>query len=547
LSRVRLPAVYLGVLCTLMACGGDEHNRRASPTPTATATAAASNTSAPTATRAIPSPTSSPPPSTAMPTPSATSVAMVTATFPPTDIVTATPSPTPTITQPRLPTFPPLEPLAIHADADWIRDAQDRVVILRGANYSGLEFGNFLGHPHGPAESDFAQMASWGFNVIRLPIAWNYMEPQPNQLDDTYLREQVDAVIDFAARHGMLTILELHQFFWSPCFTGGNGAPPWACAGHGYPDSFNGALRAGCEFIAGAAAPDGRTLQDHFIDVWRMIARRYAGDRRVAGFDFLNEPSPVACGADATDITHSLYQLYRRVRDAVGSAGASQTFFLEPTLLRNIGSPITPEPFGPDVVYAPHLYTQTGGSADLQYNGDARAITADYEQAAIEAADFNGPLFVGEFGGNTDAERGFRAATEAFLRDSLAEQDRRLIGGAVWAYFPSDNTFSVVDANENEKGELVDILARPFARRIAGVPTAMHFDLDSKEFEFSWRVTADQAGKVTELFLPVRHYPTGFGVQLPAGSALQFGTADQTAYIAVDEPGEYTLRFRPSP
>ena len=231
-----------------------------------------------------------------------------------------------------LPTVPTLEPLAIHAAADRIRDAHDRVVILRGANYSGLEFGNFIGNQRGPDESDFAQMASWGFNVIRLPIAWNYLEPQPNQFDDTYLREQVDRIVQFAADNEIVTVLEMHQFFWSACFTNGNGAPAWACQGHDYPDSFNGALRAGCEFLSGALAPDGRTLQEHFIDVWRMIARRYAGDRRVAGFDFLNEPSPVACGGDPTQVTGRLYDLYRRLRDATQAAGATQTFFLEPTL-----------------------------------------------------------------------------------------------------------------------------------------------------------------------------------------------------------------------
>src|SRR5262249_62084676 len=116
------------------------------------------------------------------------------ARVPPTSTATAPPSSPPTALP--LPTVPTLEPLAIHADADSIRDAQGRYVILRGANYSGLEFGNFIGHANGPEVSDFVQMASWGFNVIRLPIAWSYLEPQPNQLDDTYLRQQVDPILE---------------------------------------------------------------------------------------------------------------------------------------------------------------------------------------------------------------------------------------------------------------------------------------------------------------------------------------------------------------
>src|SRR5262249_5265020 len=122
-------------------------------------------------------------------TQTASSTATVTAT--PTAPSTATDTPTATATD-----IPTLEALAIHADPDWVRDAQGRVVILRGANYSGLEFGNFVGNRNGPAEADFAQMEGWGFNVIRLPIAWSYLEAQPIQFDDTYLREQVDAVVD---------------------------------------------------------------------------------------------------------------------------------------------------------------------------------------------------------------------------------------------------------------------------------------------------------------------------------------------------------------
>lgn len=480
-------------------------------------------------------------------TPTATSTASAVATFTASATVpAATATSTPTATEPPSPTVPTLEPLAIHADPDRIRDAQGRVVLLRGANYSGLEFGNFIGNADGPDESDFAQMESWGFNVVRLPIAWSYMEAQPNQLDATYLREQVDPVVEFAARHGIVVVLEMHQFNWSRCFTNGNGAPAWVCDGRGYTDDFGGVVHAGCDFISGLTAPDGRTLQDHLADVWRLVARHYAGDRRIAGLDFLNEPHTFGCSTDAPTLTHALYEYYRRLRAAVRADGATQTLFAEPPVIRNLGVSVLTEPLGPDVVYAPHLYTQTGGLPQIKYNGDASTITADYALATAEAQGFGGPLFVAEFGGNTDADGGFRAATEQFLRDSLAEQDGRLIGGAVWAYFPSDNTFSVVDATGNEKGDLVNVLARPYARRIAGVPTEMRFDPTTKEFVFAWRVgDAAPGGGVTELFVPRRHYPGGFNVELPAGVAVSGGADSQSVLLMARDAGEYTVRIHP--
>jgi len=439
-----------------------------------------------------------------------------------------------------------LEPLEVHADADWIRDRAGRVVLLRGANYSGLEFGNFLGNVHGPEESDFAQMASWGFNIIRLPIAWSYIEPQPNQFTDQYLIEQVDPVVGFAARHGILVILEMHQYLWSPCL-GGNGAPAWVCDGHTYPMDQNGVLQAACDFFQGGTAADGRSLMDHFVEAWEVVARHYAGDARIAGFDFFNEPTAYSCFTIGPFERRVLNPFYRRIRAAVAAVGAQQTFFFCPSITRNVGLPTLIEPMGPNVVYAPHLYTQTGGSPDLQYNGDASTITNDYALALTEAGTLGGPLFVGEFGGVTTVAGGFLASTTEFLRDSLAEQDRRLVGSAVWAYFPSDNGFSVVDAEGREKGDLVNILARPYARRIAGIPTAMRFDLESKEFTLSFR--DDDAGRPpdpTEIFVPAaRHYPNGFSVDVSPGDRWEFDAADQRVRLFRGSMKTHSLRIMP--
>ncbi len=440
-----------------------------------------------------------------------------------------------------------IEPLQIRADAEWVRDLQGRVVLLRGANYSGLEFGNFVGNPHGPREANFAQMASWGFNIIRLPIAWSYLEPSPNAFTDAYLTEQVDAVIRFAAQHDLLVVLDMHQYLWSTCLNG-NGAPGWICDGHTYASDPSGYLKAGCDFFQGGLAPDGRALMDHFVDVWRLVARHYAGDPRVAGFDLFNEPNAFTCIPLGAFERNVLDPFYRRLRAAVQAEGADQTFFFCPSVTRNVGVHTILEPMGPNVVYAPHLYTETGGAPGLQYNGDASQITKDYALALTEAQTLGGPLFAAEFGGNTDEDGGFRAATDAFLRDTLAEQDRRLVGGAVWAYFPSDNTFSVVDAAGLEKGTLVGRLVRPYARRVAGTPTAMHFDPETREFTFSFDDDPQHAPPdPSEVFLPVaRLYSNGFDVDVTPGDTWQLDTVRQTILLRRGPATTHTLRIVPT-
>jgi endoglycosylceramidase len=406
----------------------------------------------------------------------------------------------------------------LRRDGDWIRDKAGRVVLLRGLNYSGLEFGNFFGSSRPPEEADFAQMASWGVNVVRLPIAWHYLEPAPNVIDVDHLRTQVDPIIRFARRHRVAIILEMHQFQWSPC-TGGNGAPAWSCEGLGYARDAFGGWEAQHDFWHGAVAPDGRPLLDHFLDVWRAVAHHYRRDRTVVGFDFLNEPFDF--GSPQRDFEAlRLYPTYRRWDSIVREERAPQMLVLEPPVSRNVGIRARPEPIGDgNVLYAPHLYTGTGGLPDLKYDGDRASVDADYALASNEATTQDAVLWVGEWGGNTEEAGGFLAATELAFRHQLEEQDERIVGGAAWAYFPTDNTFSVVDAAGNEKGALVDLLARPYPQATAGRPVALHWNPDTREFRYTFyeepeRVIRDP----TVLFVPFeRHYGAGFIVETTPG------------------------------
>jgi endoglycosylceramidase len=422
---------------------------------------------------------------------------------------------------PALATATSLLPRGLHSDGTWLRDRGGRVVLLRGMDYSGLEFGNFPGGPHGPEEADFAQMASWGANVIRLPIAWHYLEPSPGVFDRDYLRDAVDPVVRFARRHDIAVVLEFHQFQWSPC-TGGNGVPEWTCTGKGYSKDLAGALQAQHDFWNGALAPDGRPLVDHLLDAWRLVVRHYRGGNMV-GFDLLNEP------LDSNDIDgfehDTLSPFYRRAIETIRDTRARQVIFLEPPVIRNFGVRAHPEPVGDtNLVYAPHLYTTTFGLPDLKYTGDRAAVTADYAQAAAEAAEQGAPLWVAEYGGNTSASGGFLAATELFLTHSVAEQEARLLGSAFWAYFPSDNTFSLVDAAGAEKGELVDIFARAYPMTTAGVPQAIAWDPAARTFDFTF--AEDPAHTVrdpTIVFVPAaRHYPGGFVVDTSPGVTARF-------------------------
>jgi hypothetical protein len=440
-----------------------------------------------------------------------------------------------------------LRPVGLRSDGAWLRDRAGRVVLLRGMNYSGLEFGNFPGRPRGPEEADFAQMASWGVNVIRLPIAWHYLEPSPGVFDGRHLRNVVDPVVRWARRHDIAVVLELHQFLWSPC-TGGNGVPAWTCAGKGYSADANGALQAEHDFWTGATAPDGRLLVDHLLDAWHLVARHYRGGN-VVGFDFLNEPLDIQ---DAAFENHSLYPFYRSAIDTVRRVGARQVIFIEPPVTRNLRIRAHPEPVGDaNLVYAPHLYTTTFGLPDLKYTGNRALVTADYEQATVEAAEQGAVLWVGEYGGNTASDGGFLDATELFLTHSLAEQEARLVGSGFWAYFPSDNTFSLVDAGGAEKGRLVDIFARAYPMATAGIPQTIAWDPDARTFDFTFAEDPDHDVRdPTIIFVPAdRHYPGGFVLETSSGVTAVFDMRRSVLVVRRRDRTEplHEVHIRPAP
>jgi hypothetical protein len=214
---------------------------------------------------------------------------------------------------------------------------------------------------------------------------------------------------------------------------------------------------------------------------WRRWYRR---DRVVAGFNFLNEP--LDFGAPVGFEPQALLPAYRRWAAILRDERAEQIRVIEPPVTRNLGTPAHPEPFGPNAVYAPHLYTETFGLPTLKYDGDHTKTDADYALAASEAAGYGVPLWVGEYGGSTEAAGGFRDATELAIRHQLDAQDAHLAGGVVWAYFPTDNTFSLVDAAGNEKGALVDEWSRPYPQQTAGVPQALHYDVDTRELTYTF-------------------------------------------------------------
>lgn len=109
-------------------------------------------------------------------------------------------------------------------------------------------------------EEDIRYISAHGFNSIRLPFNARHLE-EPNYL------KHIDDCVDWCEKHGVYAVLDMH-------------AAPGGQTGQNIDDSVR-------------DIPELFTCvenQKKLAELWRALARRYAGREAVAGFDLLNEP-----------------------------------------------------------------------------------------------------------------------------------------------------------------------------------------------------------------------------------------------------------------
>jgi len=176
------------------------------------------------------------------------------------------------------------------------RDKQGRRIILNGLNLVDKSLdGKYL------EEYDydlFKKFKKWGFNCVRLGILWAGVEPKPGQYNEEYL-SQVDKWIQAAAEHEVYVILDMHQDLYSMEYA--DGAPEWATldenkkhvTGAIWDDAYylSPAVQTAFDnFWKNKKASDGIGVQDHYIQMWDFLSKRYQNQPYLIGYDLMNEP-----------------------------------------------------------------------------------------------------------------------------------------------------------------------------------------------------------------------------------------------------------------
>lgn len=313
------------------------------------------------------------------------------------------------------------------------------------------------------SERDFRLMASWGANVVRLPLNQAFWLEDSPQFAPDYAT-MVDEAVRSAKAAGMDVILDLH---WSDAGTvGGCIAPP------------------NCQ---------QQMADERSITFWSEVAARYRADGRVL-FELYNEPHDVSWEVwksggmtSAGFRAAGMQQLYAAVRAAgadnlVIIGGLDWAYDLSGVPAHRID--------GYNIIYATHPYNTPHRQPSTWHRA----------WGALTATD---PVMVTEFGNLNDPS----CSTE-YTAAVIEYADVRAAGWVAWAWFPGGCNFpGLIDdwkGTPSVTGAMVKAALlmhsgpRPEVEPEADLPLAFSFD----EGREGWLLNPYQDPDFTNLGAP---------------------------------------------
>jgi aryl-phospho-beta-D-glucosidase BglC (GH1 family) len=236
-------------------------------------------------------------------------------------------------------------------------------------------------------EEDIRFIKECGATVVRLPV--NYRHFEDDAAPFRYLEKgftRLDKVIRWCTKHNLYVIIDLHA-------VQGWQNPDWHCDN-----------------------PSRQTLfwtqkqfQDRFVALWEELARHYANNPTVAGYNVMNEPVTNAPYGRFGNIYHSNWEsinnIYRRVVTAIRAIDPATIIFLEGDYFSTLFSGLD-KPIAENLAYSSHNYTASGFGPG-KYPGTYQDVYWDRnkqeeiflkQEGTRYARSNNVPLWVGEFG-----------------------------------------------------------------------------------------------------------------------------------------------------
>ncbi len=246
-------------------------------------------------------------------------------------------------------------------------------VQLLGVNLSGAEYGNpvtgVMNYDYVyPTTAEIDYFASLGLNTIRIPVAWQRLQPTEDGPLSTTQLAQLDSLVAYAATKGVKVDIDLHNY------------------GAGY----------------GADVGTAQTPDSAFANFWSQMAEHYKNSPNVI-FGLMNEPNSIAPAAWAVAAQGAV--------NAIRATGATQEILVSGSdwdtasswvssgNAATVGEITDPDN---DIAFEVHQYFNPGSS------GTSTAVVSpdigpESLASVTQWAQQNGKkLFLGEFGAGSD-------------------------------------------------------------------------------------------------------------------------------------------------
>jgi endoglycosylceramidase len=488
----------------------------------------------------------------------------------------------------------------------YIYDSHNRVVILHGVNVV-YKYAPYIAYPDAGTpwnfdNTDASRIQSLGFNMVRLGIEWQALEPGtggPNQpsvctpgtpgnphefnraVALRYLRH-VAATVNLLARHGIYTLLDMHQDVYNSNFRG-EGAPNWAVCTNNVP-----IVPVGGRWSNNYGNPTLETAVAHFWNndvvgnlqgqydrVWQTVANYFKNNPWVVGYDPYNEPFETTTTlADGSTFTSNLQCFYtgrahqsllangttlltcpsdvpaQGVIPSIQAVDHRHLIFLEPDIYwvtgGNIPSQLGPLPFQ-RIVFNFHDYCGdrspvTGDPTDL-----LRCLQAEETMAAEQdvtrlsmssASQSNGPaIFMSEFGATTSVSMVGFDTEWAGINE---------VGWAYWAWkYYDDPTGSSAEGlvlPDGTYSPIVQVLSRTYPQEVAGNPQSFLFNPFTGAFSMIYTPSVAAQGSSTVIDIAAsQHYASGWCAAVKGGKITSSPGATHLTLQTVGHPLEVAV------
>jgi endoglycosylceramidase len=421
-------------------------------------------------------------------------------------------------------------------EADGFHDTQGRLMQFRGVNVAG----NAKLPPFIPFEDSgwWDMLAYWGFNMVRLTLFWEAIEPEPDQFSNSYLHK-VKWMTDEVARRGIYILLDMHQDLYSRWLQG-DGAPDWAFPSNINPrdnDGFGGRFW-GLAYVLSRDVRDcftnffsSKDLKGHYLNSWLKIAEVVKKNPYILGYDIMNEPSAGDTSNSQGQFENGqLKPFYEEIVMAIRDVHEEAVGFVEPNIHDMFSSKLTK--FNIDnLVFAPHLYNLL--SQTLRFNPLPEDIPFNIMLYIhkMKAMQLEMPLFIGEFGSPWT----MRPSRNKAINDALEALENSFVSNAYWD-FSVDNVniwneedFSLIDKSGQPRG--LEVNVRPYMRSLRGEPIFQKFEASSKVFAACFR--SEPAAPPAIIHIPESvQYREGFNINISDGSIEYHSESGELYYFA---------------